>query len=195
MTFSSDELLQQHKVSGHSLKGVPILLPDSLPSPEFVETIKRIEQKENPPEVLSVKPQDAPQSPIEAVRLTYTFKGFCPKDKVGIKTLEMDVIGKHFCLAVCPVCDKVWQQREVANLDTVVYDDNHGNDSLCERIQDDIVEVRLVPQTITPNLSNKSRRGGVQRMLRSTRTSNARQLPEEQGPWNPGGDGGAGEKL
>jgi hypothetical protein len=131
--FDSEEYYLIHKKSGHqgsldhavSIETPPIPTPppgvpkDALPSKEFMETINRIEQKKNttppaPSTPPSRHPTELPE--VKSVQLTYKFIGECPEHRVAVDTLELDILNKHFCVAVCPSCRKQLLTREVAKL-------------------------------------------------------------------------------
>lgn len=57
-----------------------------------------------------VKPERKP------VKLKYMWEGNCPKCGKHVDTLEIDVSGKHFCLAYCTADKETLETREVASL-------------------------------------------------------------------------------
>jgi len=130
--FPSDALYLVHKKAGHKgglEKATPIeapplptpppgVMPESAPSPEFLEMVSRIERKkETPPEsnpTPSQHPSELPQS--KPISLEYHYSGECPDCRTPIATLEIDVEKKHFCIAFCSSENKQLQSREVAKL-------------------------------------------------------------------------------
>lgn len=115
--FPSDAVYLKHKKSGHALMdqatpigevatptpppGVPAT---AMPSPEFIEQVKRIEQeKEKPAESHSTASQHPSELPAaQPLILTYKYVGECPEHRNPVDTLELDVAKEHFCVAYCP---------------------------------------------------------------------------------------------
>ena len=117
--FSSEEEFQIHKKGGHKTGGTPLSSPDiPAPTPEFLETIQRIEEKriKDTTPIENVSPT-APQGAIEAIKLVYKYSGNCPEHNVPVDIVEINIKKIHFAVAVCPVDKKQLQTREVAVLD------------------------------------------------------------------------------
>ena|SRR3990167_2797713 len=97
----------------------PGIRPEDLPSPEFMATMEEMRKAEMaPPPLKPVVAQpmikSIPSTP-EPVTLTYKYIGSC-KCGNSVATLEMDVEGKHFCIAYCLIEKKQVEVREVASL-------------------------------------------------------------------------------
>lgn len=105
----------------------PGVKAEDLPSPDFIATVAEMErlekeEKSKPklkPQETTVKdsPPDAsnPVAQKKPILLTYSYTGDCDNGH-GVSTLEMDVEGKHFCIAFCLQCNKQIESKEVANL-------------------------------------------------------------------------------
>lgn len=125
MEFSSEKEFQAHKVSGHTTKGKPLTSPDVpadiTPTPEFLEAVERIENKKAEVTSNVEGRTDTSTTPlpekIDPVKLTYLFKGSCPKHRVAVETYEVDVMKKHIVLAICPRDKEQLLSLEVAKLD------------------------------------------------------------------------------
>lgn len=96
----------------------PGVNPGDLPSAEFLQTIKEMEEAKNapPPPKPTVAQPTKPQTPsAQPIQLTYKYTGACENGH-QVATLETDVENKHFAIAYCLQCNKQVESREVANL-------------------------------------------------------------------------------
>ena len=131
MEFPSDFVYLAHKKGNHKTqleKGVPIepppiptpplgVSPEALPTQEFIEQVKRIEDAKEEATGDSTPSQHPPEMPpAQPVVLTYKFTGECSEHRQPVDTLELDVAEKHFAIAICPTCKKQLVTREVAKL-------------------------------------------------------------------------------
>lgn len=128
LEFPSDAIYLAHKKGDHltnldkgiSIEEPPIpesppgISPEALPSPEFIEQINRIENKEEIQTPPSQHPTELPEA--EPIKLIYLFKGQCPEHRTPIDTLELDVSDKHFVIAVCSTNKEQLETKEVASL-------------------------------------------------------------------------------
>ncbi|MDD5407009.1 MAG: hypothetical protein PHE73_08745 [Sulfurovaceae bacterium] len=111
------------------------ITPEMLPTPEFVDTVKRLEKPQkiinNPrlkEESVVVKLQEniiksteniipsLGNKLIEPIKLNYQFTGQC-KCGNNVSTLEVDAGGKHFAIAFCQIENKQIESREVVKLE------------------------------------------------------------------------------
>lgn len=128
--FPSDALYMKHKQSGHKLmeKATPLeslpiptappgVPPEALPSPEFIEQVKRIEEEKKPTEE-ATKPSQHPSELPKAIPLTieYIWKGEHEKCRRQPSTLKLEVGGKFFSVAYCETCKEQLESKEVAKL-------------------------------------------------------------------------------
>lgn len=129
--FPSDALYVKHKKSGHKLmdQATPLDAPpvptpppgvptESMPSEEFMEAVKRIEDKDKTQASEGSAPSQHPSElpPTAPIILTYFYKGECPDHRVAIETLELDVENNHFCVAYCAVGKHQVQTKQVVKL-------------------------------------------------------------------------------
>lgn len=124
--FPSESAYQKHKDSGHVLIGtpldptIPIIAEQSKPSQEFIETVKRIENKaneekkiENAEKSEAVTDSNAPKKPLE---LKYVYTGHCSDHSVEVDTVVVEADDKYFAIAICPVDKKQLITKKVAKL-------------------------------------------------------------------------------
>lgn len=122
MEFPSEASFQQHKDSGHTTKGGLLMPPSAVPSPEFMETVQRLEAQALTPTVPLADPTKAPDGSelklpeAKPIVLTYVYTGDCPTCIKPISTLELNVKDSHFVVAYCEICKKQLNEREERDL-------------------------------------------------------------------------------
>jgi hypothetical protein len=65
-------------------------------------------------EPIEIKPVQT-QKPRE-IKLTYVYAGQCDACGQQVTTVELDVIKKHYCIAMCTRCNKQLATKEVEKL-------------------------------------------------------------------------------
>jgi hypothetical protein len=129
--FPNDAAYMVHKKSGHvdmtgatpldsptpSNSPLPPGIPESAaPSPEFMETIKRLEGAKEP-EPSSTPSQHPTELPKAApLVLEYVWKGEHEKCRRQPSTLKLEVGGKFFSVAYCDSCKEQLESKEVTKL-------------------------------------------------------------------------------
>lgn len=132
LEFPSDSVYLSHKQGDHKTqleKGQIIEAPPSptpppgvpaeaMPTKEFMETVARIESGPEKPATEALKPSQHPSELPESIplQLTYKYTGECPDHRSPVDTLELDVAGKHFCMAYCSTGKHQIESKEVAKL-------------------------------------------------------------------------------
>ncbi len=133
--FPTDAIYMAHKKGDHKtyldqstpLESLPVPTPPpgvplegaEMPSKEFIEIVKRIEgeKEESTPTETSRPSQHPTELPkADPIKLEYIYRGVCPEDRAQITTLELDVAEKHFCIAICSVCKKQLETKEVEKI-------------------------------------------------------------------------------
>ena len=110
---SSDQAMLNEKAKAQNIpKDLPPGIPqDALPTPEFLEQVKRIEEK---PKTLSIPiPTLTPIIEEKPIVLEYQYKGFCPTCQFPIKTIMLHIGKRLFTVAWCSNCSKEIKHQEV----------------------------------------------------------------------------------
>lgn len=71
------------------------------------------------PQLNTFNPQTQPVDTVAStpLKLEYVYKGKCPVcSATQVRTIELDVAKKHFCVAYCNQCQRQIEEKEVVKL-------------------------------------------------------------------------------
>ncbi len=118
--YNSLQELQAHMKSVHTAaRRAEYAVPKSLA--EAAEQVRKNPNAPLPKPTPAVPPP--PPTPPEPIVLNYVYAGQCPKDRGIITTIELDIEGKHFVLALCNTCHTQLKIFEVADLKKICHEE------------------------------------------------------------------------
>lgn len=118
--------------------------PEAMPTPEFIATVKRIEERKNQPLPVASQPTTL-QTPLPAppeqerkpIVLEYKYTGHCPVCFNQVDTLMLTVHKTLIAMAYCTTCKADRGQRKVVPIGK---EEKHGNTNVENRVS--------VPKTV-----------------------------------------------
>lgn len=120
--FPSSKSFEEHKASGHTTTGISLdpftpvvkIPKGSEPNKEFLEAVKRIEEKEE--SKIETPAPEVSKPTTKPIVLKYVFTGDCPTHAVTVDTIVVEASGKCFAIAICPVDKEQLQTKEVEKI-------------------------------------------------------------------------------
>lgn len=124
--------------------------PEAMPTPEFIATVKRIEERKSQtppivsqPTVPQIPSIPAPQQDRKPIMLEYKYTGGCPVCFNPVDTLMLSVQKTLIAMAYCTTCKADRGQKKVVPIGK---EEKYGNTDVTSRVSVP-KKVRKVPQS------------------------------------------------